>query len=142
MESSRQAARTRCANPDEVRGSARLPASPWDPGVARLSTARSLYPILLAVLLVLGPLAIGVNADRCAKLTEQLGKLRQEYRDYVTQAAYDIEPVTFDHITEILDRITALKRTMREANCKVPRRRVQLGDEEPAPKNKGKKKRK
>lgn len=101
---------------------------------------RIVGPALAAVL----ALQAAVVARPCWKMTKELSELRLEYHLYATGQEQDIGPtqdtrdtqdigqsseVTFDRLTEMLDKIIDLKREMRKAGCKIRPRKKDLARE-------------
>ena len=85
---------------------------------------------LLQIFLVLIVLLPGTAlAKSCRSMTQELLRLRQDYHKYATSASRDGTAITFDGLTEILDKIVALKHDMRKSpNCKIPPRRKFLDE--------------
>jgi hypothetical protein len=72
----------------------------------------------MCVLAVAGP---GWSAD-CSGLAKQLNSLRLEYKEYAAKT--DKASITFDGLTEILDKIVKVKGEMSKAGCKkIPPRK-------------------
>jgi hypothetical protein len=60
-------------------------------------------------------------AADCAGLTKELNRLRLEYKEYAAKTGK--AGVTFDGLTEILDKIVKLKAEMRKNCKKIPPRK-------------------
>jgi hypothetical protein len=76
--------------------------------------------ILLATIFVVTVTGPACAAD-CAGLTKELNRLRLEYKEYGTKT--DKTGVTFDGLTEILDKIVKVKAEMRKNCKKIPPRK-------------------
>ncbi|MBI5571706.1 MAG: hypothetical protein HY914_17320 [Desulfomonile tiedjei] len=64
------------------------------------------------------------HAKSCGEMTRELVRLRQEYHEYATRKLPESKEITFDGLTEILDKIVSVKNAMRKLDkCKIPPRR-------------------
>jgi hypothetical protein len=81
--------------------------------------------LLALVFLVILPAS--TCAKSCAAMTRELERLRDDYRTYAAGAATKSDAVTFDGLSEILDKIVALKNVMQKSGCKVPPRKPKAG---------------
>jgi len=71
------------------------------------------------------------HAKSCGEMTRELLRLRQEYHQYATGKPPESKEITFDGLTEILDKIVTIKNAMRKADCKIPPRRKDNRPEKP-----------
>ncbi len=62
-------------------------------------------------------------AKSCGAMTKELEHLRAEYREYANGTSIKSDPVTFEGLCEILDKIVELKNAMRKSDCKISPRR-------------------
>ncbi|MEJ2717639.1 MAG: hypothetical protein P8182_10940 [Deltaproteobacteria bacterium] len=74
--------------------------------------------VIVAILVLPGTL----QAKSCRAMRKELAELRREYHEYANSGREAAEPVTFEKLAEMLDKIIELKRGMRESNCKIPPR--------------------
>jgi hypothetical protein len=79
--------------------------------------------IAVLVLVVILVLPGTVQAKTCGTMRKELAEMRREYHEYANSGREDFEPVFFEKLIEILDKIIELKRVMRESNCKIPSRK-------------------
>lgn len=75
---------------------------------------RSVIPLFA----LLSLLPSQVAAESCADMAKELQKLRREYHEFVTHPTLEKGELTFEAITDRLDKIVALKNKMRKAACK------------------------
>jgi hypothetical protein len=76
--------------------------------------------IILATIFMVTVTSPAWAAD-CAGLTKELNRLRLEYKEYAAKP--EKTGVTFDGLTEILDKIVKLKAEMRKNCKKIPPRK-------------------
>jgi len=82
--------------------------------------------ILASVWLLGLLLPMQADAKTCWAMKKELAELRLEYHEYANGVTYDFEPITFEKLVEILDKIVKHKRLMRESDCKIPPRQKDL----------------
>jgi len=85
---------------------------------------------LLALVLII-TLPSSTFAKSCGAMTKELEQLRAEYREYANSGATKSNPVTFDGLCEILDKIVELKNAIRKScpKIKIPPRKRKVGAE-------------
>ncbi|MFH0823363.1 MAG: hypothetical protein V2B18_11480 [Pseudomonadota bacterium] len=72
--------------------------------------------------------------DPCAEMQKSLKQLRLQFRDMARNPSKTSGEVRFDKLMTVMDRIIALKATMRQTNCRTPPRNEDLGEPEGRPK--------
>lgn len=67
---------------------------------------------------VLWALPLRAEAESCRQMAKELQKLRREYHELVNHPTLEKGDLSFEEITERLDKIVELKNKMRKAACK------------------------
>jgi len=75
--------------------------------------------LICVCLLLSGAPAFAASSKSCAAMTRDLARLRTEYHAYVTSPAAKDGGITFDDLTQVVDKIVDLKNDMRKAGCKI-----------------------
>ena len=87
--------------------------------------------IRLLALLFLIILPSSTFGKGCGAMIKELQQLRAEYREYANGGATKSDPVTFEGLCDILDKIVELKNTISKScpRTKVPPRKRKDGTE-------------